>query len=89
MDQTKPIQDHKFAFSVNQLSRNPNKKAEERKKYLDEYFTKLSKPKDRFEKLKMLQELLKQFPKDRVIRRMIDAELEANPDAPSEFLKAP
>ena len=37
----------------------------------------------------MLQELLKQFPKDRVIRRMIDAELEANPDAPSEFLKAP
>ena len=32
MDQTKPIQDHKFAFSVNQLSRNPNKKAEERKK---------------------------------------------------------
>ena len=56
---------------------------------MDEYFTKLSKPKDRFEKLKMLQELLKQFPKDRVIRRMIDAELEANPDAPSEFLKAP
>jgi hypothetical protein len=62
---------------------------EERKKFLDDYFTKLSKPKDRFEKLKMLQELLKQFPKDRVIRRMIDAELVENPDAPSEFLKTP
>lgn len=58
---------------------------EERKKYLDE----LAKPKDRFEKLKMLQQLLKEFPKDRVIQRMIDAELEANPDAPNEFLKPP
>lgn len=51
-----------------------------------EYLNNLAKPKDKFEKLRELLRLRKQFPSDMVVRRMIRDEIKLNPDAPAELL---
>ena len=58
-EKPKEVQKDPKDMTADELAANKKKVEEERKKELDEYFTRLAKPKDRFEKLKMLQEFAK------------------------------